>query len=354
MRENFSIDTINSLKTRAGNICSFPGCNAPTSGPSQESPTQTANTGVAAHICAASQGKGSRRRLDLSKFDVKLLSDYSNGIWMCGKHAKLIDTDEVRFTVEMLRRWRELAELRAELSHASGQTIQLELRRGRMVPLAEVQKSLSQCDENTFREVCTAVLDSCIVDVWGKDLGLAVRDLVGELMLNAFNHGGAKGFKLDIDEKRVLIESDDAPFSFGQLLGDPERHGGQRAASEVVRLGDRLITSYRRTPTSNVLEIAFITSGEQALAATTCAIDHISFVTALHTPEGLPAVYSNCETIYVVLEDHFIPSAARSFSVRLKMLAATKKRLVLIGTDISSHVVDMMKEGFPGVQVVQL
>lgn len=356
MRENFNGDTIQHLKTRAGHVCSFPGCNTPTSGPSEESATQTANTGVAAHICAASQGKGARRRLDVSKFDVNLLSDYSNGIWMCSTHAKLIDTDEVRFTVEMLRRWRELAELRALLSHAMGRSIQLELRRGQEVPLAEVKRSASQNSSRTVNDMCTAVLDSCIVDVWGRDLGLAVRDLVGELMINAFLHGGASQFRLDIDQNRVLIESNDAPYSFGQLLDNSKCRGGQQAAASLMKLSDRLITSYRREVNSNVLEIAFITSCDQVLRATTCSIKHIDFVTALESANQLPAVYSSCETIYVVLhpDNHFIPSVARNISEHLKALAAANKRMVLIGSDISEGVIYTLKEAFPDMQVVQV
>lgn len=356
MREDFNQDTIQKLKTRAGNICSFPNCNTPTCGPSEESATQTANTGVAAHICAASRGKGARRRLDVSKFDVKLLSDYSNGIWMCSTHAKLIDTDEVRFTVEMLRRWRELSELRAKLSHAMGRSIQLELRRGCDVPLAEVKRSVSQSDDHTLNDMCTAVLDSCIVDVWGRDLGLAVRDLVGELMINAFLHGGASQFKLDIDQNRVLIESNDAPYSFGQLLDDSKCRGGRQAAASLMRLSDRLITSYRREANSNVLEIVFIASCAQVLRATTCSITHSDFVMALQEPDQLPTIYDSCETIYVVLppENHFIPSVARSFSESLKALAATNKRMVLIGSDISEGVIYTLKDAFPSMQVVQV
>lgn len=275
---------------------------------------------------------------------------------MCSTHAKLIDTDEVRFTVEMLHRWRELAELRASLSHAMGRSIQLELRRGREVPLAEVKRSISQRNDHTLNDICTAVLDSCIVDVWGRDLGLAVRDLVGELVNNAFLHGGASHFKLDIDQNRVLIESNDAPYSFGQLRDDSKRRGGQQAAESLMRLSDRLITSYRREANSNVLEIAFITTCAQVLRATTCSIEHSDFVMALEGEGQLPTVYSSCETIYVVLPpgSHFIPSAARNLSERLKALADANKRVVLIGSDISEGVIYTLKGVFPDIQVVQV
>jgi len=294
MREDFSPETIASLKARAGNVCSFPDCHASTSGPSQESKIKAANTGVAAHICAASQGKGARRRLDLSQFDKRLLSDYSNGIWMCETHAKLIDTDEVRFTVKMLGRWRELAELRAALSQETGRAVSLHLRHGHDVPLAVVERSATRNERDVLNDMCDAVLDSCIVDVWGQDIGYAVRDLVGELMENAFKHGGASEFKPNIDLNRILVRSDDGPYSFGQLLTDVQCHGGQHAATSLVKFNDRLITSYRREGGCNILEIAFITSSDQVLQTTACSVDYSNFVKTLESQDHWPAMYSNC------------------------------------------------------------
>jgi hypothetical protein len=365
MRENFSKETIHNLAERAGNVCSFPGCRAPTSGPSEESPTKTARTGVAAHICAASQGKGARRRLDISSFDKKLLSNYSNGIWMCGKHATLIDTDEVRFTVDMLRRWRELAELRAKLSHETKRPVEVHLREGHEIPLAEVRKSVIRADTDIDAtlningvitdDLCNAVLDSCIEDVWGKDIGHAVRDLAGELMLNAFQHG-ANHFHLDIDLNHVIIKSDDEPFSFGELLADPQHNGGQSAAASMTKLTDRLLTSYRRENGFNILEIAFISSAEQVLVTTTCSIGYRDFISHLESYDQLPAMYSDCETIYIVVKprQHLIPSVARRLIERLQKLADQQKRIVLIGSSISDGVISLLKGTFPDLQVMEV
>lgn len=356
MREDFSHETIASLKARAGNVCSFPDCHVSTSGPSQESETQTANTGVAAHICAASQGKGARRRLDLLQFDKTLLSSYRNGIWMCETHAKLIDTDEVRFTVEMLGRWRELAELRAALRQETGRSVPVHLHQGHEVPLAVVERSATRSGLDFLNDMCDAVLDSCIVDVWGKNIGYAVRDLVAELMDNAFKHGGAREFKLDIDLNRILVKSDDGPYSFGQLLADVQCHGGQQAAASLVKLSDRLITSYRRQEDCNILEIAFITSSEQVLRTTACSVDYGDFVMTMELQDEWPTMYSNCETIYIVMgsRQHLVPSYARNLSARLRALAAAQKRIVLIGSAISEGVVSTLKEAFPDLQVVQV
>jgi len=65
---------------------------------------------------------------------------------------------------------------------------------------------------------------------------------------------------------------------------------------------------------------------------------------------------TNCETIYIVMRsrEHLIPSYARNLSVRLRTLAASQKRIVLIGSAISKDVVSMLKHAFPDLQVMQV
>jgi hypothetical protein len=108
MRDDFSLSTKETLAKRVNYHCSNPGCGHPTSGP-QEDPTKIINIGVAAHITAASPGG--------PRFDPLLTPEQrkhvSNGIWLCQRCAKLIDSDEARYTVEKIRRWKESAESKA-------------------------------------------------------------------------------------------------------------------------------------------------------------------------------------------------------------------------------------------------
>ncbi len=93
------------LAQRAAGRCSNPACGAVTSGPGQE-PDRAINVGVAAHITAASSG-GPRYDPALSP---ARRSAAENGIWLCQTCAKLIDTDEARYTVSVLRQWKTQAE----------------------------------------------------------------------------------------------------------------------------------------------------------------------------------------------------------------------------------------------------
>ena len=102
---NFSKPVRETLANRVGSLCSNPNCRKMTSGPSSD-PTRAMNLGEAAHITAASPGWA---RYDES-LSTEQRSSIDNGIWLCGVCAHLVDHDEQRFTVELLRQWREQAE----------------------------------------------------------------------------------------------------------------------------------------------------------------------------------------------------------------------------------------------------
>ena len=77
-----------------------------TTGPHPD-PFNSVNIGVAAHITAASK-RGPR-------FDRRLTPEQrrhpDNGIWLCQKCAKLIDSNVPQYSVEKLRSWKKEAEL---------------------------------------------------------------------------------------------------------------------------------------------------------------------------------------------------------------------------------------------------
>lgn len=109
MRDDFIKSMKEILSKRVGLLCSNPKCRRLTIGPnSQES--QTTNIGVAAHITAASPGGP---RYD-EKIDSAERSSIKNGIWLCQSCAKLIDSDESKYTVNLLNKWKNTAEEYAE------------------------------------------------------------------------------------------------------------------------------------------------------------------------------------------------------------------------------------------------
>jgi hypothetical protein len=110
MRDDFTDPTKEILARRVGMRCSNPNCRKLTSGPQTKS-DKAINIGVAAHITAASSD-GPRYNKYFSSEQRKSID---NGIWLCQNCAKLVDNDEQRYTVDLLRQWKHLSEQAALL-----------------------------------------------------------------------------------------------------------------------------------------------------------------------------------------------------------------------------------------------
>lgn len=104
-RDDFSARTKDTLAKRVGFRCSNPNCRKLTCGPNDD-PQKVTNIGVAAHITAAAKG-GPRYDGCMIPNERKSLS---NGIWLCQSCSKLIDTDESRYTIDVLSKWKSIAE----------------------------------------------------------------------------------------------------------------------------------------------------------------------------------------------------------------------------------------------------
>jgi hypothetical protein len=114
-RDDFSLQTKETLAKRVGMICSNRNCRQPTSGP-QVDPQKAINVGVAAQITAASPG-GPRHD---ASFTNEQRQSVENGIWLCQNCAKLVDNDPVRYTVDLLQKWKALSEAAALLAIEGG------------------------------------------------------------------------------------------------------------------------------------------------------------------------------------------------------------------------------------------
>ena len=109
-RDNFSPATKETLAKRVGWRCSNPDCCKLTIGPHEEA-TKSVNIGVAAHITAAASGVGAKRYdPNLSTEERKAIT---NGIWLCQNCGKLVDSDEQKYSVDLLVNWKREAEDRA-------------------------------------------------------------------------------------------------------------------------------------------------------------------------------------------------------------------------------------------------
>lgn len=102
IRHNFSAPTKRLLAERAGYCCSAPNCGKVTIGPNFDADS-SAGDGTAAHIVSASPDSGPRANKNYTK---EQRESPDNGIWLCRTHATLIDSDENRYSVELLKMWK--------------------------------------------------------------------------------------------------------------------------------------------------------------------------------------------------------------------------------------------------------
>ena len=105
-RHDFKDSVKNTLRQRTGDKCCL--CRNPTSGPSTD-PKKAHNIGEAAHITAASEG-GPRYDPNTTP---EQRSSPENGIWLCCTCHKIVDGDEIEYTVEKLKQLKKDCEEQA-------------------------------------------------------------------------------------------------------------------------------------------------------------------------------------------------------------------------------------------------
>ena len=103
IRDDFTSNDKDILAKAAKLKCSNPDCRILTISAKSDDHNKITNIGVAAHITAASKG-GPRYDKSLSSKD---RASISNGIWLCSNCATLIDREPQKYTVELLKKWKE-------------------------------------------------------------------------------------------------------------------------------------------------------------------------------------------------------------------------------------------------------
>lgn len=106
-KNDFSDKIKNKLFRNCGGICSNPNCRCFTSFSSDSEVGSTTLVGEACHIISCSKDGGKRRYPEVSDEERQ---SYYNGIWLCVKCHKIIDSDEITYTVELLHKWKDDAE----------------------------------------------------------------------------------------------------------------------------------------------------------------------------------------------------------------------------------------------------
>lgn len=347
-RSDFKEPTKQALAKRAGNSCSFPNCDAVTEGPSSESKTSISKTGMACHIYAAADGP-SARRVKLYASDEEL-SDISNGIWMCYTHGKLIDTDESTYTVEQLKTWKEVAEVRAQLWQQLGSRIELSPEHFINIPLPETKIDFESLGQENH-SIGEALSRACLSQIWGSKPTRAIRDALIEIVRNAFEHGKASKVTLDISTKSIKLTDDGSHYESTDLLYEARKGGGFHSIDEIVNHHNRAVYfSSHNDGSKNHHIFSVISSPEEIIELTPCSIE---IPQELLWGQGINlSVAEFCKTVYVIFPRYF----ALSDAFKLPMIAANHlpkdKDYVFVGADLSDRAIELIEQQLGNVKVI--
>ncbi|MEC6881498.1 hypothetical protein [Photobacterium piscicola] len=350
VRDNFTQRTKNILRDRAGNKCSFPSCKAPTSGASDESNEKIDSTGMACHIYAAASGIGAKRYN--SNMTAAERKSVKNGIWMCYKHGKQIDNDECRFLPEILLKWKEVAERRAQIENELGRDISDESEYLLSLRLAASNVTISTVWSNENELIGNALRNSCVEAIWGKRLVSYLCGVLIERARNALTHGGATSVKLEVDTSSVRLIDDGDEYSLTQLLEHPSGRGGALSYKYLLeQYGSKVIPISRRFENKNEISFGVIISKESIKELTPCTVE----LKYSAMDEGYEMnVFDTCHEIYVTLPNYFGLSDMYWLKKIIPNIQSKGKDLVFVMDDIADYVPQYIMQAYPDARIINL
>jgi hypothetical protein len=277
------------------------------------------------------------------------LSHPDNGVWMCYRHGKLIDTDECAYSIETLQAWKRLAERRAKIVHELGKEIDLVLGPEGHVPLPRLEIKLGGLGREN-QQIGEAIRDSCMSAIWGKPIAHAVRDLTIELVRNSFNHGEAKVVDLRIAERSIVIDDDGHHYSTAALSA--QSGGGAMAYRALVNnFGGKVVLVHEKTESGNRNRIALLSTPSNIAEITPCTIQITSEQLHEQTLSIIPGL-NDCDDIYVLVPPFFALSDVHGLQRILEMLVHGK-RCILFCEDLSDEAIRVLAEIRPQDKIVR-
>lgn len=347
-RDEFSEATKVIIAKRAGYLCAFPNCGSLTISASDESDEGISSSGMACHISAASSGKNARR------YDGNMTpeerSHANNGIWMCYKHGKLIDTDEERFTTETLIHWKKLSAEISRLMH--------ERSIDYLTAFQNIPKTLSPNNvvfhelRNENEIIGNAVADSNIPLTWGKELSNALRDFLIEISRNALTHGKAENVEIKIEFNKILLKYDGNSFDISELKSVENGNGGKTSYIHLLEeYSNEIIIIYQNVDGINNITISKLTEPEEIFEITNCTIQ-LSLSDYKWGIEDYE-VSSDCKELFVVLPKYFTLSDFPQKGRRDKLLEE-ERPITFIGENLSQMVKHSLNEKFPNSRIIEV
>jgi hypothetical protein len=290
-----------------------------------------------------------------------------NGVWLCQTHAKIIDDDETRFTVGLLRGWRRRAELIASYAmdgrsryddedEVEGATRwrwrdtvieSHDLVDGRLIVSHSTSFEYGSAQQ-LHRRVYEFLRDVGVTTGWGNVGAELVRLLAYEIALNAFRHGGSSEITLSSAASSVCVSHSGARFGLHDLERSEGRGG--KAAVDAFRESARgaFALSYRWHQEVNEWYISDLV--DDAGVSNPCGIQLDEARRDL-VSEATADRLSGCDEIHIYPPEFFSFSDAAFLSEEV-LVALPDRPLVIHGVDPESPVGRYVLEKMPGITFV--
>lgn len=347
-RDDFSQATKEQLAKRSGYRCSFPGCGSLTCGPSDEGSAAVSCVGMACHIASAASGKNARRYIPTMTSDAR--KDISNGIWMCYLHGKLIDTNEVRFSIDVLKKWKEIAEDITGIMVARKCEYEQAIKYYNFSGLI-VDKIVVDGIGNENEVIGNAMLDCCVAQAWGTDIANAVRDFIIEIVRNAYLHGAATSIKFETFENRIVITDNGLNFNPKLLMNQAGRSGGIQSVKQLMKKhGNNIILAYQNKDNMNVSSIAVLKNQKDIFQITPCCFE----VPSLNNRKVEILVEESCNEYYVVFPQFISFSDLSHIHHNLRILNKEGKPITFLMKNVSEGVMECLEYQFPNINIINV
>ncbi|HEY0550051.1 MAG TPA: hypothetical protein VGF13_10665 [Verrucomicrobiae bacterium] len=191
-------------------------------------------------------------------------------------------------------------------------------------------------------------------------MGDALRDLLIELVRNAFIHGQARICKVHIEQRSIRLDDDGIDFDRLTLKSSQNGRGGRIAVRHLLdSFGHKLVICSRRIADGNQTVIAFARSQEDLYLADPCCVsigrDEINRIRRGILPAHLFLdPMKLCRVLYIVLPRYMPPSDAIILGEMVPAEFRTDKQLVFVCSDISWFIHVELERLFRGCALLDL
>lgn len=349
--DDFSAVTKKQLGERSGYRCCFMGCGISTLGPGDESENSIARTGMACHISAASAGASSRRYV--SSMSSSERRSYSNGIWTCYSHGKLIDTDEKRFSIDTLKAWKRIGEEVARIMREQGFDYKTALKIAHSGGLNTESLSITELGGTENNLIGRAMEDSGLFLLWGKPLSAGARGFFIEHTRNAFQHGGATNVKFEIFPNKIVLTDNGKKFNPKELVNLQLNSGGTVSAKGLLEKFEKeliFVSEYRDG--MNITTLARIERVSDLPKITSCFVE-MTQLDFLHGKVNIK-IDETCKEVFILLPEFVVASDFRSMLINFPSLKMETRPITFVGGYLNEWDKKMLIEQYPTCKIVEL